>query len=428
MSRILIYTDVVPFGEYDIFRKTNHDRLQELIPNIYGGRCPNFVNRLWFQGIISEITTEDNVINYWDASKSFDEINGCYDMVIAPMANVFSIGFKGLLDKLAERFEKIRIPVYVIACGVQAASYDELDAVCDAIKEPASRFMRAVYNSGGEFALRGYFTKEFFDRLGFHSAVVTGCPSLYQLGRCSTIESNFERAKLSAFSPVVNGKLKDCLPYLSSYPHCQFMDQHTYYDLLYGRILNTDAIQMNTVLELIKQYGLRELHMLGSERVQLFPDMKSWMAFLRAGGFQFSFGSRIHGNIMSILSGIPAMVYARDSRTREMAEFFHIPMVLPSASGSDRLDLYELYQTVDYGEYNRHFGENYDNFERFLQAHKIVRKINTNNPFFCSREEESDELNRSGLQAVNQLLDAHPVSLGLYDFLLRLSRKVRGLT
>ncbi len=426
MSRILIYTDVVPFGEYDIFQKTKHDRLQALIPEIYGGRCPNFGNRLWFQGIISEISTEDNVIDYWDSAKSFDEINDLYDMVIAPMANVFSIGFRGLLDKLAERFAKITIPVYVIACGVQADSYDKLDEVCDAIKEPATRFMSAVYDSGGEFALRGFFSKEFFDRLGFHSAVVTGCPSLYQLGRSSTVESNFERAKLCDFSPIVNGNLEDCLPYLSNYPHCQFIDQHTYYDLLYGNILNEDTIQMSAILGLIRQYGLREFHMLAGERVQLFPDMGSWMAFLRAGGFQFSFGSRIHGNIMSILSGIPAMVYACDSRTREMAEFFHIPMVLRSANTSDKLDLYELYQTIDYSGYNSHIGEKYDNFESFLQEHGIVQKINTNNQFFRPQE-EPDEVNRSGLQAANQLLEKHRISLELYDFLLRLSRKVRGL-
>lgn len=130
MSRILIYIDLIPHGEYDIFQETDYSKMRMLIPTVYGGSCPNFGNRLWFQAIVSEITTEDNLIEFWDPSKTIDEINSEYDMVIAPMANVFSVGFKSLLEKLARKFEEIRIPIYVIACGVQAQSYDDLDEIC----------------------------------------------------------------------------------------------------------------------------------------------------------------------------------------------------------------------------------------------------------------------------------------------------------
>ena len=403
--------------------------MQELIPRIYGGNCPNFGNRLWFQGIISEISTEDNVIDYWDASKSIEEINSQYDMVIAPMANVFSIGFKGLLDKLAQRFARITIPIYVIACGVQADSYNDLENVYNAIKEPAARFIRSVYNSGGEFALRGYFSKEFFDRMGFHSAVVTGCPSLYQLGRKSMVTSDFSRAKMCDFTPLVNGKLKDCLPYLLEYPRCQFFDQHTYYDLLYGKSLNQDTLSVANAKKLIKKYGLQELKMLASNRVKLFPDMADWMNFIREKGFQFSFGSRIHGSIMPILAGIPAVVYACDSRTREMAEFFHIPVIVHAPDQRETMNLYELYQNVDYSEFNQNFAKNFDNFERFLQEHGIVKQINTNNIFFSSATdaERADNVNYRGLAAMNQFLEQYRFSLALYDFFLQISRKVRSL-
>ena len=429
MSKILVYTDVVPFGEYDIFHKTNHEKMQELISRIYGGNCPNWGNRLWFQGIISEITTEDNVIDYWDESKSIEEINSQYDMVIAPMANVFSIGFKGLLDKLAQRFARIIIPIYVIACGVQADSYDDLEKVYNAIKEPAARFIRSVYNSGGEFALRGYFSKEFFDRMGFHSAVVTGCPSLYQLGRKSTVANDFPRVKMCDFSPIINGKLKDYLSYLQEYPHSQFFDQHTYYDLLYGKSLNQETLGINNAKKLIKKYGLQELKMLANNRVKLFPDMASWMNFIRKEGFQFSFGSRIHGSIMPILAGIPAVVSACDSRTREMAEFFHIPMVVHAADQREAVDLYEIYQNVDYSEFNQNFEINFDNFEQFLQVHGIVKQINTNNIFFSSSPdaESADNVNYRGLAAMKQFLEQHRFSLALYDSVLQISRKVRSL-
>lgn len=425
MNRILIYIDLIPNGEYDIFHSTDPTRMQELISLIYGGSCPNFGNRLWFQAIISEIMTEDNLIEYWDDSKSFDEINSRYDMVIAPMANVFSIGFKNLLEKLAQSFAKIRIPIYVIACGVQADSYDNLEEVCEAIKEPATNFIRAVYNSGGEFALRGYFTKEFFDRLGFHSAVVTGCPSLYQVGRMLSISK--KSVQISDFAPIVNGKLKDCVSYLEEYPLGQFFDQHTYWELIYGK----DSKQFCSVADvrmLIRKYSLKEIEMLVKNRVKLFPDMENWRNYIRKKGFQFSFGSRIHGNIMPILAGIPAVVYACDARTREMAEFFDIPMVMPTA-GNKKIDLYQLYQTIDYSEFNRKIGTRFDDFERFLQTYGIVKQVNADNAFFFkSGEVEMEEIDVNDFSNMNEILQHHRLSFAIYDLILQKTRKIRGLT
>lgn len=424
MNRILIYIDLISHGEYDIFQSTNPEKMQELIPLIYGGFCPNFGNRLWFQAIISEIMTENNVVEYWGASKSIDEINSRYDMVIAPMANIFSVGFKSLLEKLAQSFEKIKIPIYVIACGVQADSYDELEDICSAIREPATNFIRAVYNSGGEFALRGYFTKEFFDRLGFRSAVVTGCPSLYQVGRNLRVSST--SAELCDFAPILNGKLKECVPYLGEYPNSQFFDQHTYYELLYGKN-RRQPCSVSDVAMLIRKYSLKEVQMLAKNRIKLFPDMVVWKNYIQNAGFQFSFGSRIHGNIMPILAGIPAVVYACDARTREMAEFFDIPMVIPGKA-NEKIDLYQLYQTVDYSKFNQKIGTRFDDFERFLQKHGIVKKMNADNPFFSKTDEKVVEFNISDFSYMEKILWRHRFSFTTYDFALQKFRKIRGLT
>lgn len=47
----------------------------------------------------------------------------------------------------------------------------------------SKRFISTIYKTGGQFALRGWFTAEFFKKLGFDNPAVVGCPSLYQLGR-----------------------------------------------------------------------------------------------------------------------------------------------------------------------------------------------------------------------------------------------------
>lgn len=134
---------------------------------------------------------------------------------------------------------------------------------------------------------------------------------------------------------------------------------------------------------------------------------------------------------MSILAGIPAMVYACDSRTQEMAEFFHIPMVTSATAIPTKFNLYELYQNVDYSDYNRHFGENYDAFEHFLKDHGIVKNININNKFFCTESkqepEHPDSTDYDRVPTVYQFIQQHHTLLALYDTAIQISRKVRRL-
>ena len=39
----------------------------------------------------------------------------------------------------------------------------------------------------------------------------------------------------------------------------------------------------------------------------------------------FTFGTRIHGNIAALLAGTPSYVFAHDTRTLELAQYFGIP-------------------------------------------------------------------------------------------------------
>ena len=113
--------------------------------------------------------------------------------------------------------------------------------------------------------------------------------------------------------------------------------------------------------------------------------MNEWREYIRQNKFSMSYGSRIHGSIMPILSGIPAVLECQDARTREMAEFFHIPCVFPEKN--KKIDLYEVYQNADYSKFNDHFADKFNAYEEFLQKHNIVKHINENNIFFHPIEE-----------------------------------------
>ena len=127
--------------------------------------------------------------------------------------------------------------------------------------------------------------------------------------------------------------------------------------------------------------------------------MNSWYNYLIDNSFSFSFGERIHGNIMSLLAGIPAMVHVCDSRTMEMAEFFNIPIY---SGNSIQDDLEEVYVKSDYTKFINEYRAKFDLYEKFLIKHGIVRKINQNNKFFkrtdceilCNNAEQLEKIRR----------------------------------
>lgn len=378
MRRILVWRKPAEGSDIGIFHKTDYRDIYAKTLSYYGyTNGINFGNKVWYQGICSAISQPDNYITY-GTNESAEEINDHYDLIIYPMANFFGEKFCHDTTQLADSFSKITIPVYIIACGAQAASYDHLDDLISKISDPARRFIDSIYHTGGEFALRGYFTKEFFNRLGYSTPVVTGCPSLYQVGP----DLKIEKKTTCPGKPVINGKIKAFEQILRRMPDSVFLAQDSFFDCLYnGNYFQKASLKKD--LSFVRSYGVYPAELLAEGRIRLFPDTADWYGFLRASGFDYSFGTKIHGSIMPILAGIPATVVSIDSRTKEMAEFFEIPY-LPFRDGYtySEEDLYAAYEEADYSRFNESFSQKYHAFEQFLTDKGIVDKIQTKNEFF----------------------------------------------
>lgn len=377
----------------DIFHQTDYTNYEWI-------KATNVGNKLWLMGLISTISTPDNQIDFLESYMDADYINANYDICIKPEANIFSPRFRDGMERHVERYKDVKIPIYVIACGAAAKSYDELNELCSAIKEPATAFIRSVYKTGGEFCLRGYFTKEMFDRLGFRDAVVTGCPSMFQLGRDLQISNN--KVAPDHFRVALNGSIGMIKKTMKRTANSEFIDQGIFYPVLYS---NEYSQKEKTS---VKLYGIFGIEMLQENRVKLWIDLQDWADYLIAKGFSFSCGSRIHGNIMPILCGIPAAICPPDARVREMAEFYEIPMI--SAMDLKRRDLYEIYADTNYALFNRNFAAKFDAYEAFLKERGIVKTVN-NNPLLHTVKSTVDT---QRLEDIHNLVHTERIN-GLYN-------------
>lgn len=365
-----------------VLKPVNYDSFEEEWIRQNGG---NAGNKLYNTAVEQYLTKEDITYSYYTGEETAEEINEKYDMAIFTTANIFNANpiITKELGEFADLIERFRIPVYILGCGIQCGSYDEIGALASAIREPTVRFISAVYRTGGELALRGYATKEFLDKVMPNTAVVTGCPSFYQRG--SGLRISNEKVSEEEFKPAINGNLKylkqiGMLPEFDRYPNSVYMDQDEFAQILYFHSVNKD----DTVPELIRKKTLTGVKLLAEDRVKMFYDIPVWMNYFVEEGINFSCGSRIHGNIVATLSGIPAKVICRDARTRELAEFFELPH---AGSRKEGQSLYDLYLEADYTAFNRGFADKFKAFEAFMTEYGISHDLEDRSLFEEKRKE-----------------------------------------
>ena len=413
MKRILVYRYI------DIEHPSDYRKMIDTFAKRYGGACPNFGNKVWYQGIISEISTEQNEISYYNPDMSADYINQNFDLLLYPMANIFSIYFVDALDGITAFIRQLTIPVFIISCGVQAKSFDELDGLISRIGDKSKAFIQAVYDSGGDFALRGHFTAAFFEKLGFHDLNVVGCPSLFQLGNALTLSN--EKVPKDEFKVAINGVPELAVPILNQYDGL-FYDQDILFHILYDPAYYANLKPgMKGDLRWLKQSGFKTAlpELILSDRIRLLADVWDWDHSLTHEGLCFSFGTRIHGNIIAILAGLPTIIVDVDARVREMAELYHIPHIPYSEAAefaAGKRDLYDLYLQTDYTDFNKSFPQLYKAFSDFLvRCHIVDDMINTENRYW---NRSLGQYPKAAIPQAKQRAERVCSKLGIYKYLL----------
>lgn len=308
------------------------------------------------RGVEYEYLTPDMTVDY---------INNSFDLILWPLANCFAASkeIMGYLQDYILRLNQYKVPVLALGAGAQASSYDDIDALIEAIKPTATEFIEAVHRTGGIFGLRGYFTKEIFERMGFKDDYVTGCPSMYQMGRNLHIEKKrFDKN----FNIALNGDKTSMKIYRKNgfsekYPNLYFVDQGEYIIPLYDR--QKIIVGVKHIRSMMEMYSKLGVEMLANNRIICIYDLPRLAQYLKDIKINLSFGQRIHGNILSTLLGIPAIVYIHDSRTKELAEYFDLPIY---ARKDGCIDIEQAYENANWDKFNISFGNKYDEFEKLL--------------------------------------------------------------
>ncbi len=362
MPRIVIRSHKAPFVVADA--ETTYDK------NLIGNNTGNLV---FSQSVYRLLSTADAELSTSGLAKSKSRsLNANFDHVVIPLANAFRPGYEATLDALSTLIEDLTIPVTVVGVGAQASiegNYKDIESVGAA----TTRFVRTVLDHSPSIGVRGEFTAEFLAGLGFgeeHVRVI-GCPSMFMYGPDLAVHKKVDA--LTTESPIalnVSPYVKEMGPIshygADHYPHLVYMAQNiqTLELMLYGTYpMGKKGTMLRTGVPVTLDHPL-----IRQNRVRFFLDPKAWFDHLAT--YDFSFGTRIHGNIAALLAGTPALLLAHDSRTLELAHYHQIPH-REIGSLPDPADPAMLYADADWEPLNAGQPERWERFAGFLAEHDL---------------------------------------------------------
>jgi hypothetical protein len=286
-----------------------------------------------------------------------------YDYVIASFANIFNVVTDSFLERMSKWIAQLSIPFFVVGCGIQSRNYEELKTLNKRIGKNTASFVASVEGSGGKIATRGYITKEFLDNCLKNDAVATGCPGLYRRGSTFRLErKNITRDDFSVAFTSWDYPIHWLRKELQEYPKSIIVDQQEFFSrrYKYDNIINVvDSFGMDLGSEYIKQ--------LLAGRVYAPADISCWAE--RLSKCTYAFGGRLHGSIMALYAGIPAKLYCKDLRCKEVADFIGMPAIDKYDSG---IDLYNDYYQTDIDLFNKKYKEGYEIFKQFMEGNGIT--------------------------------------------------------
>lgn len=361
MPRIMIRSHKTPFTIVDA--ATTHAN------NLIGSNTGNLV---FSQSVYRLLSTADAELSTSGLIKTDPQwLDANVDHLVIPLANAFRSGYEPSLDALSDLIETVSIPVTVLGVGAQASIHGHYKDH-ESVRASTTRFVRAVLDRSPSIGVRGEFTAKFLADLGFSSehVKVIGCPSLFMYGPDHAVHRKVDA--LTNESPIafnVSPYVTEMGPishYVAEhYPHSVYLAQNiqSLELMLYGTYpMGTDKMVRRGLPVTLDHPMMRY------DRARFFLDPKAWFADLAQ--YDFSFGTRIHGNIAALLAGTPAVLLAHDSRTLELARYHEIPF-REIHDLSDPVDPAALYAEADWEPMNVGHPVRWDRFADFLAAHDL---------------------------------------------------------
>lgn len=256
-------------------------------------------------------------------------------------------------EKLIDMFSRINKPL--IVAGIGANAFGGFDPeLHKKLKPIVVRFLKYLSERCVQIGVRGFYTEEVLNNLGIHNVTAMGCPSFYEMGRERKVvkkpidETLRGGGGLILLSSTVSNKYL-----LNSFQICQDFQE-------------ADLIRAFAFSHFDVPLGPEQREKMFAKKYRVFSNIEDWRTFVSQ--FSFTIGNRVHGSIMSLNAGVPAVCRNGDTRAAEMCKLLNVPVRLDVNYDADIL---KIYDEVDVDAMNSSYPALYDNYVEFLRKNGL---------------------------------------------------------
>jgi hypothetical protein len=344
--------------------KTKFSENQKKNSTTFAGNIGNIVfadsSYRFLKTDITQVESDGFQMESYGNHKSYGKyINRKFDAVVLPLANAFRKTFLPRLNNLIETIKYVKKPV--ILAGVTVTENDFLES--DEVRTKTREFLNLILDRSNCFGVRGYDSYNLIKTLGYSNKQmkVIGCPSLFLNGVPPMIKKTkfFNDMPISlSISPYLASVQNFVESVYKNYKNLIYVPQNSQ-DLkllLYG--IDDTRWKQNTKNPLTKKHPLYK-----QNKMRFSIDTLTWSNLLQTRNY--SIGTRIHGTIMSLLSGTPATILWHDLRTKELAEYYNIPNFKLS-DYKEKYTVKDFYKMSDWTKYNSSLNEKYEILNKFF--------------------------------------------------------------
>lgn len=328
----------------------------------------------------------------FDYEKSFDTPADCF-MILA--ANCLRPQTK-LNWESWFKFLRRQPKIWLMGLGAQAV-LENMRAKEYAANLPRElvRWVKMIADCSESIGIRGEFTADVVSCLGIKNAEVIGCPTWYVNGYNQPLITR--GGYTERLRPVFHTAWQPYTPWHSAW-HKAVLDNmlnltdprfvmQSEFEFVPYMVANKDMMQFCSFFtpeelrrssEAVKaHFALSDCDVYEDGRIKnmfaIFSDITEWEKFVKTR--DVSFGFRIHGSVIALKNGVPAICIVSDSRTYELCSFFKIPFVRVNEISSDTLNFREIYEKADFSGLNREYPRLLRNYINFLNKNGIRHKF-----------------------------------------------------
>jgi Polysaccharide pyruvyl transferase len=308
----------------------------------------------WTEADIEQLRSEHSHLVFVTANLIRHGIPGDHPSIKALVAG---------LVHLANNIDRAGLPVVVFGLGSQADLHGTTEYT---VAPDTVRLLKVVSDHSLKIAVRGAFTAEACVRLGIKNVEVIGCQSMFW-HRSPRFDRNLsalvpDRPNQVAFNFTDALSEADLINDAMARGHDIIGQQNdAEEDLKAQKAGQTvpEAAKFNWAVEMAFKKGLINQHEYEQwikDHFFQFREPEAWLNHMKR--YQFSYGTRLHGNMAALIAGTRALWIVHDMRTKELCDHFCLPYVELKEAHA-RMNLGWLYDSADFSRCFQVYPERY---------------------------------------------------------------------